>query len=124
MAAHLTLLWDLVPWNGFGSTPTVISVSREEAHGCWPRPDPGTGTGWVERENWTVGADAVEPRPWGQEWVDLPAGRLHAVSGHGLIVGRAVCLAAVTLLDPADWAWPDDGDQEWPLCWICLALAC
>jgi hypothetical protein len=28
----------------------------------------------------------------------------------------------VTLLDPRDWRWPDDGDEDWPLCWICLAL--
>ncbi|HEX2075380.1 MAG TPA: hypothetical protein VHF92_16470 [Geodermatophilus sp.] len=99
-------------------------MSQEAAHDRWPRPDPRTGAGRVERENWTVGADAVAPRPWGQEWVDLPAGRLHAVSGHGLVAGRAVCLAPVMLLDPADWTWPDDGDQEWPLCWICLALTC
>jgi hypothetical protein len=52
----------------------------------------------------------------------MPAGRLHAVSGDGLVAGRAVCLAPVTLLDPIDWAWPDDGDREWPLCWSCLAL--
>jgi len=40
----------------------------------------------------------------------------------GLIGGRALCLAPVTLLDPLDWRWPDDGEEEWPLCWICLAL--
>jgi hypothetical protein len=28
----------------------------------------------------------------------------------------------VTLLDPRDWRWPDDGDEEWPLCGICLTL--
>jgi hypothetical protein len=33
-----------------------------------------------------------------------------------------LCLTEVTLLDPRDWRWPDDGDEEWPLCWICLAL--
>ncbi|MGY1696624.1 MULTISPECIES: hypothetical protein [unclassified Geodermatophilus] len=53
----------------------------------------------------------------------MPLGRLHAVSGDGLAVGRSVCLAPVTLLDPAEWAWPDDGaDAGDPLCWICLAL--
>ena len=28
------------------------------------------------------------------------------------------------VLDPALWVWPDDGDEEWPLCWVCLALTC
>jgi hypothetical protein len=37
------------------------------------------------------------------EVVELPSGRLHAVSGAGLILGRAVCLAPVILLDPRDW---------------------
>ena len=53
----------------------------------------------------------------------MPAGRLHAVSGDGLVAGRAVCLAPVTLLDPAEWSWPDEPDEAGdPLCWICLAL--
>ena len=73
---------------------------------------------------WTVGADAVWPRPWAEEWVEMPAGRLHAVSGAGLISGLALCRAPVVLLDPADWRWPDDGDEEWPLCWLCLAMTC
>ncbi|RFU22196.1 hypothetical protein [Geodermatophilus marinus] len=71
---------------------------------------------------WTVGADEVQPRPWSGETVHMPGGRLHAVSDDGLIAGRAVCLAPVALLDPVDWTWPDDADEEWPLCWICLAL--
>jgi hypothetical protein len=100
----------------------VISVSQEATDHGRHRPDPGPQASHIEGEDWTVGADAVAPRPWEQEWVDMPAGRLHAVSGDGLVAGRALCLAPVTLLDPADWAWPDDGDHEWPLCWICLAL--
>jgi hypothetical protein len=78
----------------------------------------------TDQQMWTVGADVVEQRSWSGEWVLMPAGRLHAVSGAGLIAGRALCLAPVTLLDPADWRWPDDGSAEWPLCWICLALTC
>jgi hypothetical protein len=58
------------------------------------------------------------------EWVDMPTGRLHAVSANGLVAGRGLCLAPVTLLDSVDWTWPDDGGPEWPLCWICLALTC
>jgi hypothetical protein len=78
----------------------------------------------AHQELWIAGADAVEPRLWSGRWADMPAGRLHAVSGPGLISGRALCLAPVTLLDPAEWKWPDDGDAERPLCWICLALTC
>jgi hypothetical protein len=76
------------------------------------------------QEQWTVGADGIQPRPWSGESVDMPTGRLHAVSGNGLVAGRGLCLAPVTLLDPIDWTWPDDGGPEWPLCWICLALTC
>jgi hypothetical protein len=54
----------------------------------------------------------------------MPTGRLHAVSANGLVAGRGLCLAPVTLLDSVDWTWPDDGGPEWPLCWICLALTC
>ena len=73
------------------------------------------------QDRWTVGVDAEAPRsPWGG-----PApSRLHAVGDAGLVAGRALCLALVTLLDPALWVWPDDGDEEWPLCWVCLALTC
>jgi hypothetical protein len=74
------------------------------------------------RSGWTVGADQIAPRDWSGEVVQMPFARLHAVSGTGLIVGRALCLAPVTRLNPRDWRWPNDGDEEWPLCWICLAL--
>ena len=73
---------------------------------------------------WTAGADTVERRLRSGRWVAVPSGRLHAVSGRGLIDGRALCQAPVTLLDPAEWTWPDDGDAERPLCWTCLALTC
>lgn len=73
---------------------------------------------------WTVGADGLAPRLWSGEPVEMPTGLLHAVGGEGLLLGRAVCLVPVVLLDPADWRWPDDGGDEWPLCWICQALTC
>ncbi|WP_236824752.1 MULTISPECIES: hypothetical protein [unclassified Blastococcus] len=69
-----------------------------------------------------MGADDLADRDWSGETVQMPSGRLHAVVGEGLIVGRAVCTAPVVLLDPRDWRWPDDGAEEWPLCWICLTL--
>ena len=73
------------------------------------------------QERWTVGVDAEAPRaPWG----GTAPSRLHAVGNAGLVAGRALCLAPVTLLDPALWAWPEDGDEEEPLCWVCLALTC
>ncbi len=72
--------------------------------------------------SWTVGADHMAPRRWSGEVVAIPSGRLHAVSDAGLILGRTLCLAPVTLLDPRDWRWPEDGDEHWPLCWICLTL--
>ena len=81
-----------------------------------------TSRGQAGAGHWTVGADAVEQRDWSGEAVEMPAGHLHAVCGEGLIAGRALCLAPITLLDPRDWQWPDDGAEEWPLCWICLAL--
>ena len=73
------------------------------------------------QDRWTVGVDAAAPRsPWG----GTAPSRLHAVGDAGLVAGRALCLAPVTLLDPALWTWPDDGDEESPLCWVCLALTC
>lgn len=85
-----------------------MTISHEEAH----------------QGQWTVGADALELRPWSGEWVQMPAGRLHAVGSDGFVAGRALCLAPIALLDPRDWRWPDDGSEEWPLCWICLAMTC
>ena len=60
----------------------------------------------VNGNRWTAGADGVAPRRWSDEVIEMPSGRLHAVSGAGLISGRAVCLAPVILLDPLDWHWP------------------
>jgi|1186.fasta_scaffold110410_2 hypothetical protein len=77
------------------------------------------------REHWTVGADALRSLNGDGESLHVPEGRLHAVSGAGLIVGRSVCLAPVSLLDPAQWSWPDDpadAPVAAPLCWICRAL--
>jgi hypothetical protein len=76
----------------------------------------------VDDTGWTVGADRIAPRDWSGEVVQMPSGRLHAVSDPGLLQGQALCLAPVILLDPRDWRWPDDGDEEWPLCGICLTL--
>ncbi len=72
--------------------------------------------------HWTVGADGLGTRLWSGEPVQMPTGRLHAVGSEGLLVGRAVCRTPVVLLDPADWRWPDDGSDEWPLCRTCHAL--
>ena len=80
------------------------------------------GRGAAGRTECTVGADGLAALPWSGEWVQMPTGRLHAVSGEGLLAGRAVCLAPVVLLDPVDWRWPDDAAEEWPPCWVCLAL--
>ena len=74
------------------------------------------------RARWTVGADGIGTRLWSGEPVQMPTGRLHAVDGVGLLQGRAVCRAPVVLLDPADWRWPGDGSDEWPLCPDCTAL--
>jgi hypothetical protein len=72
-------------------------------------------------DRWTVGVDVAAPHsPWG----GTAPSRLHAVGDAGLVAGRALCLAPVTLLDPALWVWPDDGDEDSPLCWVCLALTC
>ena len=75
---------------------------------------------------WTMGADALHAVASSGGFRHVPAGRLHAVSGEGLVAGRSVCLAAVALLDPAEWSWPEDPDEAddaaGPLCWICLAL--
>ena len=45
------------------------------------------------RSGWTVGADRIAARDWSGEVVQMPSGRLHAVSADGLIAGRALCLA-------------------------------
>ena len=75
---------------------------------------------------WTVGAEALHAVASSGGFRHVPVGRLHAVSGDGLVAGRSVCLAAVALLDPAEWSWPEDPDEAddaaGTLCWICLAL--
>lgn len=73
------------------------------------------------RQDWTVGADGVVPAPRRSGQRLLPVGLLHAVDGSGLLHGRALCLAPVVPLDPAQWRWTgDDGPGE--VCWICIAL--
>ena len=59
----------------------------------------------VNRSGWTVGTDGLAPRDWSGEVVQMPAGRLHAVSDPGLIRGRARCLAPVALLLTRDLMW-------------------
>lgn len=106
------------PWRGLPGRARTTVPSRRRYRGVQ------VTLSWGEAEagHWTVGADALAPQDWSGESVDMPAGLLHAVSADGLVAGRAVCLAAVTLLDPRDWRWPEDDMEEWPLCWICLAL--
>jgi hypothetical protein len=58
------------------------------------------------RSGWTAGADRIAARDWSGEVVQMPSGRLHAVSDPGLVQGRALCLAPVTLLDRATGAGP------------------
>lgn len=86
------------PWSAAGRRPAVPDAGR-----------------------WTVGVDVAAPR---STWGGSSPSRLHAVGDAGLVAGRALCLAPVTLLDPALWVWPDDGDEDSPLCWVCLALTC
>jgi hypothetical protein len=75
------------------------------------------------RERWTAGAETLRSLNCSGEPRHVTVGLLHAVSGDGLIAGRSVCLAPVTLLDPLACSWPDNPyDAEGPLCWICLAL--
>ncbi|SOC47258.1 hypothetical protein SAMN05660748_0717 [Blastococcus aggregatus] len=84
--------------------------------------DEGADRRETGRSAWIVGADGFGTQMWSGEPVEMPTGRLHAVDGAGFLLGRAVCLVPVVLLDPADWRWPDDAGDEWPLCWICCAL--
>jgi hypothetical protein len=92
-----------------------VSVSTGRDEGGADRPGGG-------QDRWTVGADGLGTRLWSGEPVLMPTGRLHAVDDKGLLHGRSVCQAPVVLLDPADWRWPDDGSEEWPLCRLCVAL--
>ena len=80
------------------------------------------GHGRAARHRWTAGLDAEQPHAADDGALRTPSARLHAVSDPGLVSGRALCLAPVRLLDPALWHWPDDADEQWPLCWTCLAL--
>lgn len=45
-----------------------------------------------------VDAEALRSR-----WGGTAPSRLHAVGDAGMVAGRALCLAPVTLLDPALW---------------------
>ena len=83
--------------------------------GPWSAP----GRRSAAADRWTVGVDTEAPRsPWG----GTSPSRLHAVGDAGLVAGRALCLAPVTLLDPAVWTWSGDDEEDEQLCWVCLTM--
>ena len=109
-----------------------MSVAGSSCDGYHDGSYDGSYDGLAGPQEWLAGADEVIP---GARWAQIlpraggaspptavPIGRLHAVGEAGRLVGRGLCQAPVTLLDPARWRWPDDADQLRPLCWTCLAL--
>ena len=93
-ATQLTGLAD-APAEQFAGGATVIGLDTPLARAWRAHRAGGAGEASRMKDNrsdWMVGADRMAPRGRSGEVVPMPSGRLHAVGGAGLIVGRALCL--------------------------------